>query len=46
LKVPRQCPLVLVEERLVFGICSIFILKELEVAAVGFWTLSIDLSFI
>jgi hypothetical protein len=38
LKVPRQCPLVLlVEERLVFGICSILIFAE---AAVGRYDLS------
>jgi hypothetical protein len=34
LKVPRQCPLVLlVEVRLVCGICSILIFKEVGAAA-------------
>jgi hypothetical protein len=33
LKVPRQCPLVLlVESRLVFGICSIMIFKDVGAA--------------
>jgi hypothetical protein len=36
LKVPRQCPLVLlVEARLVFGICSILIFKGVGAAVVG-----------
>jgi hypothetical protein len=36
LKVPRQCPLVLlVEARLVCGICSILIFKEVGAAAMG-----------
>jgi hypothetical protein len=36
LKVPRQCPLVLlVEVRLVCGICSILILKEFGAAEEG-----------
>jgi hypothetical protein len=37
LKVPRQCPLVLlVEARLVFGICSILIFfKDVGAAVVG-----------
>jgi hypothetical protein len=36
LKVPRQCPLVLlVEVRLVCGICSILIFKEVGAAAMG-----------
>jgi hypothetical protein len=36
LKVPRQCPLVLlVEARLVFGICSILIFEDVEAAVVG-----------
>jgi hypothetical protein len=35
-EVPRQCPLVLlVEARLVFGICSILIFKDVGVAVVG-----------
>jgi hypothetical protein len=35
LKVPRQCPLVLlVEARLVFGICSILIFKDVGAAVV------------
>jgi hypothetical protein len=35
-KVPRQCPLVLlVEARLVFGICSIEIFKDVGAAVVG-----------
>jgi hypothetical protein len=36
LKVPRQCPLVLlVEARLAFGICSILIFKDVGAAVVG-----------
>jgi hypothetical protein len=36
LKVPRRCPLVLlVEVRLVCGICSILIFKEVGTAAMG-----------
>jgi hypothetical protein len=36
LKFPRQCPLVLlVEAKLVFGICSIFIFKDVGAAVVG-----------
>jgi hypothetical protein len=35
-KVPRQCPLVLpVEARVVFGICSILIFKDVGAAVVG-----------
>jgi hypothetical protein len=36
LKVPRQCPLVLlVEMRLLYGICSILVFKEVGAAALG-----------
>jgi hypothetical protein len=35
LKVPRQCPLVLlVEARLIFGICSVLIFKDVGAAVV------------
>jgi hypothetical protein len=36
LKVPRQCPLVLLgQAKLVFGICSILIFKDVGAAVVG-----------